>query len=166
MRYHDDALELLPQRLRKLVLLAPAATVLPVSAAFIMRGTLTLIPGLDFRRKFYYWLLHDTAQSGAAGRAIIDEAVADWEAAERCFGPLLTLPATVLTDKVWQSFSVPCLFMVGENEKLYPAQKAVARLNRVAPQITTEIIPQAGHDLWMAQAELVTRKMLEFLLAV
>ena len=153
------------RRLQKVILLAPAATVLPVSFALIVRALLTVVPRTDFRRKFYYWLLRDAVQSGEAGRAKVDEAVADWEVAERCFGPLPTLPATVLTDQEWQSVGVPILFMVGENEKIYSAQKAVWRLNRVALQIKTEIIPQAGHDLWMVQADIVTRKMLDFLLA-
>lgn len=155
-----------PARLHKVVLLAPAATVLPVSVAFILRASLTLIPGADFRRKFYYWLLHDTVQSGETGRARVDEAVADWEVAERCFGPLPTTIATVLEDKALQRFRVPLLFLVGENEKIYSALKAVRRLNRVAPQIKTEIIRQAGHDLWVVRAEIVTRKILDFLFAV
>ena len=55
------------------------------------------------------------------------------------------------------------LFLVGENEKIYSARKAVRRLNRVAPHIKTEIIPGAGHDLWVVQADRVTGKILDFL---
>ncbi len=152
-----------PTRLRKVVLLAPAVTVLPVSLAFIVRALLTLLPGIAFRRQFYYWLLRDTVRSGAAGRAWVERAVADWAVAERCFGPLPAVSATVLEDKALASFGVPCLFLVGENEKIYPARKAIRRLNRVAPQIATGLIPDAGHDLWMAQADAVTRAILEFL---
>lgn len=73
------------------------------------------------------------------------------------------IPATILNDKAWQSFKIPVLFMVGENEKMYPAQKAVSRLNRVAPQVKTEIIPRAGHDLTFVQADTVNSRILEFL---
>lgn len=58
-----------PKRLHKVVLLAPAPTVLPVSFAYIARALLTLIPGTHFRKKFLYWLLQDTVQSGEPGRA-------------------------------------------------------------------------------------------------
>ena len=58
---------------------------------------------------------------------------------------------------------MPVLFLVGENEKTFPPYKAIRRLNEVAPQIETEIIPQAGHDLNFAQADLVSQKVLEFL---
>jgi len=152
-----------PQRVRKLVLLAPAATVLPTSFTLLSRAMLTLIPGAGFRKKFYYWLLHDAVRSGETGQVIIDEAIADWEVAERCFGPLPLIVPRVLEDQVLQSLKVPSLFLVGENEKIYSAQKAVSRLNRVAPQIKTEIIPGAGHDLWLSQAKVVNEKILDFL---
>jgi pimeloyl-ACP methyl ester carboxylesterase len=152
-----------PERLHKLVLLAPAMTVLPVSFSLILRALLTRIPFTDFHRQFYYWLLHDAVQSGSSGRAFVDEAIADWKTAERCFSPMPVIPATILNDKAWQSFKIPVLFMVGENEKMYPAQKAVHHLNRVAPQIETEVIPQAGHDLTFVQAETVNSEILDFL---
>ena len=151
-----------PERIRRLVLLAPA-TALPPSFALILRALLTLLPRTAFRKRFYYWLLRDLVQSGETGRARVDEAVADWSVAERCFSPLPTIPLPVIGDKALQSLRMPTLFMVGENEKIYSAQKAVRRLNRVAPQIKTEIIPQAGHDLWIVQAEIVTKKILDFL---
>jgi pimeloyl-ACP methyl ester carboxylesterase len=50
-----------------------------------------------------------------------------------------------------------------ENEKLYPAKQAVERLNTIAPQIRTEIIPGAGHDLTLVQAALVNKTVLDFL---
>ena len=73
------------------------------------------------------------------------------------------IPLPVIRDKALQGLRVPTLVLVGENEKIYSTQKAVGRLNRVAPQIQTEIIPQAGHDLWIVQAELVTKKIIDFL---
>lgn len=152
-----------PERIQKVVLLAPALTVLPVSFALILRALLTRIPFADFHRRFYYWLLHDAVQSGNSGQALVDEAIADWKTAERCFSPMPMIPATILNDKAWQSFKIPVLFMVGENEKMYPAQKAVSRLNRVAPQVKTEIIPRAGHDLTFVQADTVNSRILEFL---
>jgi pimeloyl-ACP methyl ester carboxylesterase len=151
-----------PTRLQKVVLLAPAATVLPVSLAFILHALPTLLPGITFRKRFYYWLLHDTVQSGAAGRAWVDETVADWALAERCFERLPAIPATVLSDQAWWDLRVPSLYLVGENEKVYPARKALERLDRVAPQVKTRLIPRAGHDLWIVQADLVTKTILDF----
>jgi pimeloyl-ACP methyl ester carboxylesterase len=152
-----------PQRLQKLVLISPAATVLPVSFAFLLRALGTLLPGTRFIQMFLYWLLQDTLQSGVQGRAIVDQAVKDWMVAKRCFGRLPLIAATVISDQDFQALQVPTLFLVGEHEKVYPAEKAVKRLNRVAPQLRTEVIPQAGHDLWMVQAGRVNQEMLDFL---
>ena len=152
-----------PARVRNAVFLAPALTVLPVSFALIFRMLLTRIPIPGFRKQFYYWLLQDTVQSGESGRASVDQAVADWIMAERCFGSLPTVSPTVLNDTALRNFKVPSLFLVGEHEKICSAQKAVGRLNRIAPQIKTGIIPNAGHDLSHAQAELVTKRILDFL---
>ena len=152
-----------PERVRKAVLLAPALTVLPVSFALIFRMLLSRIPLPGFRKQFYYWLLQDSAQSGESGKAAVDEAIADWIVAERCFGSLPAIPPTVLADTALRNFSVPSLFLVGEHEKVYSAPKAVSRLNRLAPQIKTGIIPHAGHDLSFVQAELVTKRILDFL---
>lgn len=94
-----------PQRLNKVVLLAPAATVLPVSFAFIFHALLTVIPRTNFRKKFYYWLLHDLVQSGENGRAKVDEAVAIWEVVERCFGPLPRIAPLVIADQALSGLS-------------------------------------------------------------
>jgi pimeloyl-ACP methyl ester carboxylesterase len=68
-----------------------------------------------------------------------------------------------LSDDEWRSLRVPVLFLVGEHEKIYSPEKAVQRLRRTAPQVRAEIVPGAGHDLTVAQADLVNRKVLEYL---
>jgi pimeloyl-ACP methyl ester carboxylesterase len=73
------------------------------------------------------------------------------------------MPGSGFFVRFTQGFGVPCLFLVGANEKIYSAEAAVRRLNRVAPQAKAEIIPGAGHDLTIVNPDLVTRKVLEFL---
>ena len=68
-----------------------------------------------------------------------------------------------LEGKVLQVVMRSCRHLVGENEKIYSAQQAIERLNAVAPEITTEVIPDAGHDLTFVQVDVVNRKILEFL---
>ena len=152
-----------PGKVSKLVLLTPAATVLPVSAVLVFHALLALVPLPGFRKKFYFWLLNDSVKSGESGRVYVDQAVVDWETAARCFQPMPLINATVLSDQQLADFKVPTLFLVGEHEKVYSAQKAVSRLNRVSPQVQTGIIPGAGHDLWAVQAGLVNRLVLDFL---
>jgi pimeloyl-ACP methyl ester carboxylesterase len=53
--------------------------------------------------------------------------------------------------------------MVGEHEKIYSPMDAVKRLNSMAPQLKTVIIPNAGHDLPILQPELVNDHIIDFL---
>ena len=82
----------------------------------------------------------------------------------RCFKLKMPATPTVLTDDELRKLSeVPTLFLVGEHEVIYPAKEAVGRLNEVAPQIRTQIIPDAGHDLTIVAAPLVNSIVTEFL---
>ncbi len=93
----------------------------------------------------------------------MEESGEDMRVAARSFKPRPGVAVTVLDDRELQSIHVPALYLVGENEKIYSAQKAVQRLKQVAPQIQTEIVPGAGHDLTFVQAERINQKVLEFL---
>jgi len=153
-----------PNRLARAVLLAPAATVLPLRLEFWIRVLLCLVPLRCFQRSFMYWIFEDAVRENGAARKLVKEEMAAMQLASRCFKARSkgAVP-TVVADEDLQSLRMPILCLIGEHEKIYAAQKAVRRLNRVAPQIKTEIIPGAGHDLTMVQAELVNRKVLEFL---
>ena len=153
----------LPERLNKIVLLAPACTVLPLSYKWIFRAVLCAVPHRYFTKSFIYWLLEDLAQKGEASRALIEEYVDESYLALRSFKTKRMVNPTVLTDEELRSINVPTLYLVGENEKIYSTSKAIERLNEIVPQIKTEVIPSAGHDLTIVQSEMVNGIVLEFL---
>ena len=152
-----------PKRLNKIILIAPAGTVLPLSFKWVVRAILCAIPRRRFTRSFMFWLLHDLAEQGPSGRASLERLVDEAYLASRSFKPKRLVNPTVLNDEQWGRMKVPALFLVGENEKIYSAQKALERLREVAPQIETELIPGAGHDLTVVQAEMIQDKVLNFL---
>jgi len=152
-----------PKRLDKIVLLAPAFTVLPLRPAWFMRAVVGFLPHRTFARNFMYWLAEDLVRKDEAGRMMAEEMADEAFLAMRCFKPKLMVYPKVLKDKILQSISLPALYLVGENEKLYSARKAIQRLNEVAPRIKAEIIPGAGHDLTFVQADMVNRKVIKFL---
>ena len=57
-----------PDRLDKIVLLAPAATVLSIRLGFIVRVLLFLVPLRCFTKSMLCWLFEDLAQKDKAGR--------------------------------------------------------------------------------------------------
>lgn len=151
-----------PDRLGKVILLAPAGTVSPLPFSWIWRAVLVALPHPYFTKDFLYWMLEDLARTDE-GRLLLDQAADAAYLAIRARKPRQMAPPDVLSDDALRSFAIPVLFVVGENEKLYPAADEVARLNQVAPKIETRIVPDAGHDLTLVQSDLVNRIILEFL---
>lgn len=155
-----------PNRLNKVIWLAPVATIYDIPGEWALRGILSAIPHRYFMKKFMVdWLFEDLYQrNDESSTKQLDKIVDDALLGLKCFKFRMPVTPSVLTDNELQGINVPTLFLVGENEKIYPAKKAVERLNTLAPQIQTEIIPDAGHDLTIVQAELVNKRVLDFLI--
>lgn len=147
-----------PQRLNTVVLVAPGATVLHVSPEFVMRLALAAIASLRWLRPFIRWIFADTVRKDPAW---LDPMVDQLRLAMQSIQRRLPIPP-VWTAAKWRALTVPALFLLGEHETVYDAHKAVRRLKRVAPQVTAEILPGAGHDLTIVQAEMVNRSVVEF----
>ena len=153
-----------PNRLGKIVMCAPPATVFPLPAAWVWYGLSGLIPHRYFLRNMTRWMFKNlTQKKDEASIKLVEDLVEDAFIGLRCFKFRMPVAPTVMSDKELQSIKVPALFLVGENEVIYPAQKAVQRLKNVAPSIKAEIIPNAGHDLTIVQAKIVNEKVLGFL---
>jgi len=154
-----------PERIEKLVLIAPAATVLQFSMDFIKKGILCMIPHKHFVTSMMHWALADAAAGTEEQRRMAEEAADNAWLGIRCFKPKQMVAPRILSDEELRGLTPPTLFLVGENEVIYSGSgaDAVERLNRVAPQITTEILPDCGHDLTLVQADLLNRLVLDFL---
>jgi pimeloyl-ACP methyl ester carboxylesterase len=152
-----------PERLAKVVWLAPAGVVLPMSGEFLARSMLCLIPSELTFRWVTRWIMADAAESDPG---FVDDAVAEMALSEKCFkfrmwpggGP------RKLDDEELHGIEVPVLYLVGEHERICAdPQAAMSRLSTVAPQIETAMIPGAGHDVLWVQSDAVGEKVLEFL---
>ncbi len=152
-----------PDRINKLVLLAPVGTVAQLSLGWVARAVLVALPFKYFSRKFVYWLAEDTLKYRKNGHSLVEEHIDETFMAVRSFKGKRMVNPTVLSDEELNNMEVPVLFMVGENEKIYSPRKVIERLNRVAPKIKTKLIRNAGHDLAMAQPKIVNDSILKFL---
>jgi pimeloyl-ACP methyl ester carboxylesterase len=154
-----------PERVEKLVLIAPAATVLDFSPDFIKKGILCLIPHPHFIKSMVHWAMADAAAGTDATRRIVEEAADNAWLGMRCFKPKQMVPPRILSDEELGSLAPPTLYLVGVNEVIYSGSgaEAVARLNDVAPQIETVLVQDCGHDLTLVQPTIVNAKILEFI---
>jgi pimeloyl-ACP methyl ester carboxylesterase len=154
-----------PRRLARLVLIAPAGTVLPLATEWIVRAVACAIPLRCFTRSFLQWLLHDLAQRPATERPRFEDIVTEAYTTLRCLAPRAMVPPTVMSDEALRALAMPALYLVGQNEKICPPLQAIARLQAAAPRITTRLIAGAGHDLTLVKAAEVNHAILDFLAA-
>jgi pimeloyl-ACP methyl ester carboxylesterase len=152
-----------PTRLNTLILLAPAATVLPGRFEVFIRAMLYFfIHTPSIVRNYYYWYSADSVKQETT-RKIIDDMITENLLAKQCFKSRKFVIPTVLSDEEWQALHVPTLFLTGEHEVTYSAHKAIRRLNRIAPHVKTVITSDAGHDLAIVKSEWVNNEVLQFL---
>ncbi len=155
-----------PARLAKVVLLAPPGWAVAIRPGYLLHMMQILLPPRRyFIRKVYRESLPGLVASGAAGLKRIDDMTEDLALAFECFGlrrmTQMIEPKVADDDKL--RLEVPTLFMIGENEVIYPAQEALDRLARVAPQIQRLVIPGVGHDMTWLAPDQVNRQVLGFL---
>ena len=144
-----------PERLGKIVLLAPAASFRPL-------GLLTKL--ILYLGEFK---IHPPARSmlkaAAAKGTVLEEIFIHlMEEVTRSCSPATIYP-TVYTDEELRQIHRPALLLIGAGDKIYNPQKAVDRAQRLMPNLNAEIIPEAGHLLIMDQPKIINARILQFL---
>lgn len=152
-----------PERIEKLVLIAPAFTVLPLTNEFILQMIKSLIPVRYFKKKVMYWIWDDLSKKGEWGRRIVEDRIDYYEIAIKSFKFKQPVNPTVLSDEELKELKMPILYIVGENEKAYNSNDAIARLNNLNSDISTVLIEGTGHDLMFTNTDTVNQLILDFL---
>ena len=145
-----------PDRLHKIVLLAPAASFRPLG----LMTKLVLYLG-EFK-------IHPPARSflkvaAAKGTVLEETFIHHMEKVMRYCRPATSMYPTVYTDAELKQIELPALLLIGAGDKIYNPQKATERAQRWMPGLTAEIIPDAGHLLMMDQPEIINARILNFL---
>jgi len=112
-------------------------------------------------KNFTDWIVA-TDTPDESGTELLSQITDDTYLAQRSFRSRRMVPPIPLTDEQLGSLPASTLFLVGEREVIFNPHKAILRLNTVAPQIRTELIPCTGHDFFAARAEIVNRHIIDF----
>ncbi len=152
-----------PNCVDRLVLLAPAATVLSPGPMLLARAVLYHFLPIQFVARNYFRWYGPDAVKGERTRLRIDEMVEEDLLARRCFKRRKFIPPTRLTDANWRELAVPTLFLIGENDRTYSARRAVCRLRRVAPKVEGRIVAETDHYIRLVSSDWVVRQTLRFL---
>ena len=148
-----------PDRVGALVLLAPAATILPFRrAANLMIRAGSLVP-LPFTVRPG---LRAMMSGGAPDGRIVDEMEAGVAGFRYDRGGIYP---SELPDDELASIACPTLVLLGDKEMIYDPVAAIARVRRLIPRVETEIVQDAGHLLGMQRPGFVDRRIRALLAA-
>jgi pimeloyl-ACP methyl ester carboxylesterase len=143
-----------PERLRKIVLLAPAASIYPLS--LLTNLALRLPFKIRPPARFVFKMI------ASKGTVFEETFIHLMEMVTRYCVPATMFP-TVYTDEELKQIELPVLLLIGAGDKIYNPKKAIDRAKRLMPDLTAEIIPNVRHTLNMEQPETINARILDFL---
>ena len=147
----------LPARVKKIVLISPAATFVPIPAwswHFIPANMLAPLIGSESMLLHpYKWIWQDFPK---------EECIAQLRAITAITSHPRHWSPTVFRDNELRAIQTPILLLIGDHEVIYRPQDAIRRATRLVPNLTAEIIPDANHLAEYTNAPVVNEKILEF----
>ena len=69
----------------------------------------------------------------------------------------------VFSDDELRAVQVPVLLLIGENEVIYDAAKALGRARQLLPNFEGELVPEANHNMSGSHYQIVDARVLDFL---
>ncbi len=138
-------------------------TKIPIEKLVICSSSGIAQPKVSFIFKTLFFMLLGKVGYLKINKILLGEEAMDEEA--EAFGYLImksfrfrleTIP--IFTDEELKKLSMPIFYMAGEKDALLHTQKSVARLRRLLPSITTEVIQNGGHVIFG-----IGRRITEFL---
>lgn len=148
-----------PHRVKRLVLLAPAASFTSFSLQFPVRllaanllKTRRVI--VDFCGKWFI------AKGNEVSENLFDQFYYGLKGFKWKYKILVP---SVFSEEELARIQAPCLLLVGDQEVIYRPGKALRQARKRIPHIRSALIANAGHGLMIEQAETVNRHIAEFL---
>ncbi|MFF2890782.1 alpha/beta fold hydrolase [Paenibacillus sp. NPDC057967] len=144
-----------PNRVRKLFLLSPAATFVPLHQTFINRIiAMAAIPMKWNVRRFMNWL----------SKHKLDEALVNQFHAAFRYGSLsLKVPPGVYSDDDLRNLQLPILLLLGDQEVISDAGQAYVRATQLCENIHAEMLPGVGHMMNLENPAEVNKRLERFL---
>jgi pimeloyl-ACP methyl ester carboxylesterase len=152
-----------PERVRKLVLLSPAASFQPLVRQFSLRGMLMgFFPTRLTADSLMGWMGFKDTPGDTDTRILLDLFYLGVKHFRLSPETMRLMPG-VFSDNELRALHVPVLLLIGEKEVIYDAAKALARARQLVPNFEGELVPQSSHDMCSSQHEIVDARVLDFL---
>jgi len=148
----------LPERVRKAVLISPAATFVPIPAwawHFIPANMIgPLIGSKPMLLAPYDWIWQGFPK---------DECIAQLRALAAIHGRPRHWSPTVFSDEELRKIRTPILLLIGDHEVIYKPEEVIRRATHLMPRLKAEIVPNANHIAEYTAPDFINARILEFL---
>jgi pimeloyl-ACP methyl ester carboxylesterase len=152
-----------PERIRKLVLLSPAASFQPIVKQFMLRGMLmSMIPIRFTADSFMGWMGIKDTPGDPVSRRLLDLFYLGVKHFRMPPESAFIMPA-VFSDEELQVLHVPVLLLIGDSEVIYDPAKALARARRLLPNFEGELVQGSKHNMCGSHYQIVDARVLDFL---
>lgn len=150
---------LAPEFVNRLVLLCPAATFAPITLEFY-RGVFSanLRRSPERARQFMQWLSNTpNVETDPIADLIVTALLTSKHI------PTAVTPPTVLSDDTLRRIAVPTTVLIGDREVIYRGgpHAAIARAQRLIPDVRTHLIARANHMLTIDSPDELTDRLLK-----
>ena len=152
-----------PERVRKLVLLSPAASLQPRVRQFGLRVMLMIFfPTRLTVNSLMGWMGIKDTPGDKLTRCVLDLAYLGMKHFRLVPETARVMPG-VFSDDELRALHVPVLLLIGENEVIYDPAKALDRARALLPNFEGELVPQSSHEMCSSQHRIVDARVLDFL---
>ncbi len=153
-------------RIKRVILLSPAGSFLPLTPQFYLRGALLpLLPGRFLMNSFMGWMTYKPNLRNASTHTIADCLADQMYLGIKHYSRLGGVNPIAYEDEELRGVKNPTLLLIGQQEVIYNPEASVERAKRLMPIIRAELVPEASHDMTFSQSKTVNQKILEFLKA-
>lgn len=155
-----------PDKIKTLILLAPAATVHRISLEFLVRAIAgCTIPMKKATYSFANWVLAPHNQKVQEHDTLVKEFSDILHSAAKNYRIPMKhpIPSRLSDGELIKLSELNTHFVVGELEPMYSADRAFARLKAVSPNIGLNRIPQAGHAFLRSHSSISNQVILSCL---
>ncbi len=154
-----------PDRIKRLVLLTPIGSFVPLKTQFYIRGMLTRLPGRFWSNSMMHWMSYEPNLKNEKTERMFDLITNQFYQGVRYFRLPPTVLPTPYTDEELRGVKNPTLLLIGQQESMYDPVPAIERAKRLIPDIQAELIPSAGHELAVSKPEAVDQRILKFIVS-
>ena len=152
-----------PERLHKLVLLSPAASFQPFAKQFMLRVMLmSMIPIRFTADSIMRWMGIKDTPGDLISRHLLDLFYLGTKHFRIPPESAFIMPA-IFSDEELRALKVPVLLLIGENEVIYDAAKALDRARALLPNFEGDLVPRSNHNMCGSHYPIVDARVLDFL---